>query len=240
MTLLTLEGIRARIEGVPVLREVDLSVDTAESVAIVGRNGAGKTSTFRTVMGLRNLDQGTITFSGEDITDSSTPDRKRLGIGFAPEDRRLISKLTARENIEMALWGSDDGAEIDFDERLEMMLDIFPMMNEFLDRGAGKLSGGQQQMVAVSRALVSKPDLVLLDEPFEGLAPSIRKDLRESISTTRDELGTSLFIAESQLSHVKGVVDRLYVIERGEIIAEIDDPAAVESNDELMRVISGG
>lgn len=238
--LLTLENIRARIEGVPVLREVDLSVDTAESVAIVGRNGAGKTSTFRTVMGLRDLDQGTVRFSGKDITGSSTPNRKRLGIGFAPEDRQLISKLTTRENIEMALWGSDDGSEIDFDERLEMVLDIFPMMNEFLDRAAGKLSGGQQQMVAVSRALVSEPDLVLLDEPFEGLAPSIKKDLRESIGIIRNELGASLFIAESQLSHVKGVVDRLYVIERGEIIAEIDDPATVESNDELMRVISGG
>ncbi len=89
--LLTLENVRARIEGVPVLREVDLSVGTAESVAIVGRNGAGKTSTFRTVMGLRDLDQGTVTFSGENITDSSTPNRKRLGIGFAPEDRQLIS-----------------------------------------------------------------------------------------------------------------------------------------------------
>ncbi|TSD08616.1 ABC transporter ATP-binding protein [Haloglomus irregulare] len=238
--LLTLENVRARIEGVPVLREVDLSVGTAESVAIVGRNGAGKTSTFRTVMGLRDLDQGTVTFSGENITDSSTPNRKRLGIGFAPEDRQLISKLTARENIEMSLWGSDDELEVDFDERLEMALEIFPMMSEFLDRAAGKLSGGQQQMVAVSRALVSKPDLVLLDEPFEGLAPSIKKDLRKSISIIRNELGASLFIAESQLSHVKGVVDRLYVIERGEIIAEIDDPATVESNDELMRMVSGG
>ncbi len=121
-----------------------------------------------------------------------------------------------------------------------MALEIFPMMSEFLDRAAGKLSGGQQQMVAVSRALVSKPDLVLLDEPFEGLAPSIKKDLRKSISIIRNELGASLFIAESQLSHVKGVVDRLYVIERGEIIAEIDDPATVESNDELMRMVSGG
>ena len=238
--LLTLENVRARIEGVPVLREVDLSVGTAESVAIVGRNGAGKTSTFRTAMGLRDLDQGTVTFSGENITDSSTPNRKRLGIGFAPEDRQLISKLTARENIEMSLWGSDDELEVDFDERLEMALEIFPMMSEFLDRAAGKLSGGQQQMVAVSRALVSKPDLVLLDEPFEGLAPSIKKDLRKSISIIRNELGASLFIAESQLSHVKGVVDRLYVIERGEIIAEIDDPATVESNDELMRMVSGG
>lgn len=238
--LLSLDNIEARIEGVPVLRDVDISVDTAESVAIVGRNGAGKTSTFRTVMGLRDLDHGTVTFQDEDITTYPTSKRKRLGIGFAPEGRQLISKLSARENIEMALWGSDDEADIDIDERLGMVLDIFPVMEEFFDRPAGKLSGGQQQMVAVSRALVSQPDLVLLDEPFEGLAPSIKKDLRESIGIVRNELGASLFIAESQLSHVQGVVDRLYVIERGEIIAETDDPAAVEEDEELMQIIGGG
>lgn len=238
--LLTLEDIEARIEGVPVLRDVDVGVEEAESVAIVGRNGAGKTSTFRTVMGLRDLDHGTVTFRGEDITTRETHERKRLGIGFAPEDRQLISKLTTRENIEMALWGVDDEAAIDPDERLSVVLDIFPAMEEFLDRAAGKLSGGQQQMVAVSRALVAQPDLVLLDEPFEGLAPSIKKDLRASVGVIREELGASVFIAESQLSHVQGVVDRLYVIERGEIIAETDNPASIVENEELMQIIGGG
>lgn len=238
--LLELDDIEASIEDVTVLRNVDTEVEKAESVAIVGRNGAGKTSTFRTVMGLRDIDHGTVTFRGEDITEYETHRRKRLGIGFAPEDRQLISKLSARENIEMALWGSDDEADIDTDERLSMVLDVFPMMEEFFDRAAGKLSGGQQQMVAVSRALVSQPDLVLLDEPFEGLAPSIRKDLRESIEVIRNELGASVFIAESQLNHVQGVVDRLYVIERGEIIAETDDPASVEDDEELMQIIGGG
>jgi branched-chain amino acid transport system ATP-binding protein len=238
--LLELDDVQAQIEGVPVLRDVDVDVDEAESVAIVGRNGAGKTSTFRTAMGLRDLERGTIRFRGEDITDYETHRRKRLGIGFAPEDRRLIAKLTARENIEMALWGSEDEDEIDVDEQLSMVLDIFPMMEDFFDRAAGKLSGGQQQMVAVSRALVSQPDLVLLDEPFEGLAPSIRKDLRESISVIREELGASVFIAESQLPHVQGIVDRLYVIERGEIIAQTDDPSAVEDDEELMQIIGGG
>lgn len=238
--LLELDDVGATIQGVPVLRAVDAVVDEAERVAVVGRNGAGKTSTFRTVMGLRELDHGTVRFRGEDVTDRETYERKRLGIGFAPEDRQLISKLTARENIEMALWGSDDESDIDHDERLSMVLDVFPAMEEFLGRPAGKLSGGQQQMVGVSRALVSQPELVLLDEPFEGLAPSIKKDLRESIDVIRNDLGASVFIAESQLSHVQDVVDRLYVIERGEIIAETDDPAAVEEDDELMQIIGGG
>ncbi|WP_336135187.1 ABC transporter ATP-binding protein [Natronomonas amylolytica] len=237
--LLELADIDASIEGVTVLRDVNAEIEQAESVAIVGRNGAGKTSTFRTIMGMRQLDRGTVTFHGEDITNYETHERKRLGIGFAPEDRRLISKLTAQENIEMALWG-DDNADIDVDQRLSMVLDVFPAMEEFLDRAAGKLSGGQQQMVAVARALVAQPDLVLLDEPFEGLAPSIKKDLRESIEVIRNELGASVFIAESQLSHVQGVVDRIYVIERGEIIAETDDPQGIEEDEELMQIIGGG
>lgn len=238
--LLELEDIEATIEDVTVLRNVNIKVDEAESVAIVGRNGAGKTSMFRSVMGLQQLNQGTVTFRDEDITDRETFERKRLGIGFAPEDRQLISKLTTRENIEMALWGSDDESAIDADERLLRVLNVFPVMEEFLDRPAGKLSGGQQQMVAVSRALVSQPNLVLLDEPFEGLAPSIKKDLRKGINIIREDLGASVFIAESQLSHVQGVVDRLYVIERGEIIVETDDPASVEQDEELMQIIGGG
>lgn len=238
--ILEMDDVNATIEDVTVLRGIDADVEEGESVAIVGRNGAGKTSTFRSVMGLRHVDRGTITFRDEDITNYETYERKRLGIGFAPEDRRLISKLTARENIEMALWGDDDDVEFDIDERFSMVLDVFPMMEEFLDRAAGKLSGGQQQMVAVARALVAQPDLVLLDEPFEGLAPSIKKDLRGSIDVIRNELGASVFIAESQLSHVQDVVDRIYVIERGEIIAETDDPDGIEEDEELMQIIGGG
>lgn len=238
--LLELNDIEATIEDVTVLRDVNVDVNEAESVAIAGRNGAGKTSTFRTVMGLRAIDHGTVTFRGEEITTLDTHERKRLGIGFAPEDRRLISKLTTRDNIAMALWGSDDESDIDIDERLSMVLDVFPAMEEFLDRAAGKLSGGQQQMVTISRALVAQPDLVLLDEPFEGLAPSIKKDLRDSLKVIRSELGASVFIAESQLNHVQDIVDRLYVIERGEIIAETDDPASVKEDEELMHILGGG
>jgi branched-chain amino acid transport system ATP-binding protein len=120
------------------------------------------------------------------------------------------------------------------------VLDVFPEMEEFLGRAAGKLSGGEQQMVAVSRALVARPNLVLLDEPFEGLAPRIKRDLRDSIGVIRSDLGASVFIAESQLNHIEGVVDRLYVIERGEVIAHTDDPSSVEDDEDLMQIIGGG
>ncbi len=237
--LLELEGLDASIEDITVLREIDLAVDETEVVGIIGRNGAGKTSTFKSVMGLQHVQRGSVSFRGEDITAYPTHERKRLGIGFAPEDRRLISKLTARENIEMALGGSDDDG-IDIDDRLSVVLDIFPAMERFLDQPAGKLSGGQQQMVTVSRALVAEPELVLLDEPFEGLAPSIKRDLTESISTIRNELGIAVFVAESQINQVKDFVDRLYVIERGEIIAETDNAGEITDDEELMQIIGGG
>lgn len=238
--LLDLDGVDAFIEGVPVLRDVSLAVAEGETVAIVGRNGAGKTSTFRSVMGLQDVRGGSVSFRGTDITEYETHERKRLGIGFAPEDRRLVRKLTARENIEMALWGTDDEVAPDVDERLSVVLDIFPDMAEFLDRPAGQLSGGQQQMVTVSRALAADPDLILLDEPFEGLAPSIKKDLRRSVGVIREDVGASVFIAESQINHVREVVDRLYVIERGEIIADADEPARISDDEELMQIIGGG
>lgn len=236
--MLEIDGVDASIEDVTVLRDVNIDISEGETVALVGRNGAGKTSTFRSVLGLQTVTEGTVSFRGEDLAAYDTFERKRLGIGFAPEDRQLISKLTARENIEMSLWGSEE--EFDIQERMQSVLDIFPVMEEFFDREAGKLSGGQQQMVAVSRALVANPDLVLLDEPFEGLAPSIRKDLRESISVIREELNTTVFIAESQLNHILGLADRLYVIERGEILAQTDEPASVEEDEELMQIIGGG
>lgn len=236
--LLELDAVNASIEGVTVLRGIDLEVDEAETVGIIGRNGAGKTSTFRSVMGLQNVERGSVSFRGEDITDAPTHERKQLGIGFAPEDRRLISKLTSRENIEMALWGANDDA-VDLEDRLSVVLDIFPAMEDFLDQPAGKLSGGQQQMVTVSRALVAEPELVLLDEPFEGLAPSIKQDLVESIPRIREEFDAAVFIAESQINQVKDSVDRLYVIERGEIIAETDDAGAITEDEELMQIIGG-
>ena len=163
MTLLTVENLNASIEGVPVLRNISVSVEEGETVALVGRNGAGKTTTLQTIMGLLAITNGTITFRNEAIAGLSTHERKRRGIGFAPEDRRLISNLTARENIQLSLWGTDDENAFDATERFEEVLNLFPEMESFLDRGARHLSGGEQQMVTVSRALIADPDLLLLD-----------------------------------------------------------------------------
>lgn len=234
--MLDLDGVDAAIEGVPVLRDVSLSVGEAETVAIIGRNGAGKTTTFRSIIGLLPVVAGTIRYRGEDLSRLGPHERKRRGIGFAPEDRRLIADLTTRENMQLSLWGG--GEDLDAQQRFEVVLDLFPAMEDFLDREARYLSGGEQQMATLGRALIADPDLLLLDEPFEGLAPSIQTDLEAGIERIRG-MGVSVFIAESQIANVTGVVDRLYAIERGEIIAETDRPESIYDDDSVINVISG-
>lgn len=236
--MLELRSVDGYIEGVRVLREVSIDLGRGETVAIVGRNGAGKTSTFRAVMGLLPRVEGSIRYQGEEITGLDTYERKRRGIGYAPEDRRLFSHLTARDNIQMSLWGVDDDHHIDVDEQFETILETFPKLKEFIDRDAGNLSGGEQQMTAIGRAMAADPELLLLDEPFEGLAPSIRKDLKAGIRRIQGR-GVTVCVAESEINHVVDTADRIYGIERGEVVAEDDDPEHVLENEEMLRIIEG-
>ncbi|CAI49807.1 ABC-type transport system ATP-binding protein (probable substrate branched-chain amino acids) [Natronomonas pharaonis DSM 2160] len=239
--LLELSDVSVTIDSAPVLSGVSLRVDPGETVALVGRNGAGKTTTFRTVMGQTDMTDGSIRMSGTEIADMKSRERSRMGIGFAPEDRRLFTSLTVEDNLRMATWGGDSIPESEFEERLDRILDIFPEMEEFLDRPAGQLSGGQQKMVTVGRALSSDPELVLVDEPFEGLAPSVREQFRNGLERIKD-LDVSIVVAESNVRHAGEVADRAYVIERGEIITDTDiteeDP--LEENEEVRRIFEGG
>lgn len=235
MTLLTVENLDAYISSVPVLRGVDLSMQEGEIMALVGPNGAGKTSTMRSIIGLIERMEGQITLHGEDISGLEAHERKRRGIGFCPQERGMFTRLTARENIMMSVWGSDADPD---EEDLGSVLEVFPAMEAFLDRPAGNLSGGEQQMVAISRALVSEPDLVLLDEPFEGLAPSIRTNVRDACERIRNELGISVLLAESHINRVPEATDHVAVIERGEIFA--DGAYDVLAEDEEIRQVFEG
>lgn len=234
-----LVDVTVEINNAVVLDAVSLEIRPGETVALVGRNGAGKTTTFRTIMGQTSLRAGTVHLGGEDITELPSRERARRGISLAPEDRRLFTTLTVADNLRMATWGTEDVSEAEFDERLDLLLGIFPEMEEFLDRPAGQLSGGQQKMVTVGRALASDPTLVLIDEPFEGLAPSVRQRFREGIGRI-EELDLSIVIAESNVRHAGEVADRAYVIERGEIVTEIDAAdTPLEENPEVRRIFEG-
>jgi branched-chain amino acid transport system ATP-binding protein len=236
--LLEIEDITVNIDKVTVLKEVSMTVQPGEAVALIGRNGAGKTTTFRTVMGQTSIQNGSIRVNGTDLTDQPSRERIRHGIGFAPEDRRLFTTLTVEDNLRMSSWGKGVTDEDGFQNRLDRVLEIYPEMEDFLDRPAGQLSGGQQKMVTVGRALTSDPDVVLLDEPFEGLAPSVRERFRDGVERIK-ELGISIVVAESNVRHAGEIADRGYVIERGEIVTGIDRNSPIVENAEIKRIFEG-
>lgn len=238
-TVLTVEDIHASIEGVPILRGVDLELESNETVALLGPNGAGKTTTFNSILGTVTVTQGTITLNGTDISSLPTHKRVRRGIGISPEDRRLFTELSVRDNIKLSMTGSKESIdEANVESTLEHIYSVFPDVEKFVDRKAKQLSGGQQQMVAVSRVLASGADTILLDEPFEGLAPTVRHNFREGVKRL-EELNKSLLIAESNVVHAEKVADRLYLIERGEIVGEIDSTDDLRDNEMVTRLFTG-
>jgi branched-chain amino acid transport system ATP-binding protein len=211
VTGLAIEALRVTLQSVEVLRGVSLALSRGEMVGLVGRNGAGKTTTLRAVMGLVAARGGTIRFAGEDL--AALPPRRRaaLGIGYMPEDRRLIPQLSVEENILLPSWVT---RSLDGKARLALVYGLMPEVAEMRRRKALLLSGGQQKLVALARALVVGTRLLLLDEPFEGVAPALSQRLAQVIGALRGgEL--AVLIAQSDLNHSARLLDREYVIERG-------------------------
>jgi len=236
--MLEVEAINTFRGRAQILRKVSLSVGEKESVCLVGRNGAGKTTTIDSIIGLLPLKSGRIAFQGKDITTLAPYKRARLGIGYAPEDSGLFPDLTVAENLQICRWlaeASGRGAQAaDTDARV---FALFPEVRELTRRPGLHLSGGQKKMVAISRAMMLSPAILLLDEPFEGLAPVVVTRLIEAVKKIK-ELNISVLIAESNLGHARRVADRLYVIDRGEIIYS-GDPVSVTENQDVMNTIRG-
>lgn len=212
--MLNIEGIDVNIGATPILRSVSIEVPSGTMCGLIGRNGAGKTTLMRAVMGALPLNAGTMEFDGEDLVAAQAHKRAHLGIGFMPEDRRLVPQLTAEENILLPVWstGAADSAK-----RLEWIYGLMPEVAEFRARGATELSGGQQKFVAFARALMAGTKLLMLDEPSEGIAPVFAQRMVEIMSSLK-EAGESVLVSESNDKHIKNLLDRSFVIERGSII----------------------
>jgi branched-chain amino acid transport system ATP-binding protein len=224
--MLAIKDLSVDIEGSEILRGVTIDVGAGELVCLVGRNGAGKSTTFRTIMGQYAARSGSIHFAGRDIGALRPFEVARLGIGFAPEESEVFGDLTVAENIHLPIWTRK--TERAAPEREALAYRIFPNLERYRARGGQQLSGGERKMVSIARALALDPKLLLLDEPTEGLSPTIVPSIVEGIASIR-QLGHAVLIAESNLNHVPDFADRLYVIERGEIIFS-GTPSEARSN----------
>jgi branched-chain amino acid transport system ATP-binding protein len=233
--MLVLDGVDVHIQASHILRGISLSVAAGELVCLVGRNGAGKTTTLRTIMGYLRPSAGTVTLKGGPIAGLRTHEIAQLGVGFSPEEGGIFGELSVAENIEIGTWTRPTARPPG--ERIALAYDVFPRLRGYAARGGMQLSGGERKMLSIARALTLDPDLLLLDEPFEGLSPAIIPQIGESIGAIR-ELGRSLLLAESNIHHVPPFTDRLYVIERGEIVFA-GPPAEAAADPTVMRVIGG-
>lgn len=209
--MLEIRDLDVSIHAVEILRGVELDLPDGAMAGLIGRNGAGKTTLMRTIMGLLRYRRGSIRFQGKDLKTIPTYAISRLGFGFMPEDRRLVPELTVEENILVPAWavGSPE-----MEKRLELVYWMIPEVKASADRKAMQLSGGQQKLVALGRALMSGTKLLLLDEPFEGVAPALSMRLVEVVSALKKE-GISIILSESDLKHSSGMLDRIFRIDRG-------------------------
>ncbi|MBR1218462.1 ABC transporter ATP-binding protein [Bradyrhizobium sp. U87765 SZCCT0131] len=226
----TAQGAKLQVSGLNsfygpahILFDVGLEVSGGEVVALLGRNGAGKSTTFRSIVGLVNQRRGQIVFEGRDVSDKPTHAIVRGGLGYVPEERRIFTDLTVEENLEVGRQPARPNAPRWTQEKL---FSLFPNLGEMRGRPGGRMSGGEQQMLTIARTLMGNPSLILLDEPSEGLSPKIVEQMASAILTMKQE-GVSILVSEQNLHFARLISDRAYIIERGRIcfsgtMAELD------------------
>jgi branched-chain amino acid transport system ATP-binding protein len=233
--MLSVRDIEVYIQASHILRRVSVSVSEREVVCLVGRNGAGKSTLLRTIMGYLRPRAGRIEFKGAPIHGRPTHEIARRGLGFAPEDSGIFADLTVAENVEISTWTRPGGRPAA--ERIERAYQVFPALRRYMARKGPQMSGGERKMLSIARALALDPDLLLLDEPFEGLSPAIIPTVSDGIAQITT-LGHSILMAESNIHHVPEFATRLYVIERGEIVFG-GPPDDVLADSAVLRVIGG-
>jgi branched-chain amino acid transport system ATP-binding protein len=226
MSILSLADIDVSYGRTPILRELSLDVDDGAIVSLIGRNGVGKSTLMKTVIGLLSPTKGTITFEGEDVTTMDADDRARLGMGYVPQGRDVFPKLTVEENLRVGEQVNDDTTDYLYHDVYE----FFPRLEERRGQKAGTMSGGEQQMLAIGRALIGNPDLLLLDEPSEGVQPNIVTQIGETLVDIRDQLGTTIFFVEQNLEFTVNTSERAYVMEKGTVVDELASEDLVDSD----------
>ena len=210
-------GLRAGYGATPILQGVDMQIATGEIVALIGRNGVGKTTTVRALIGLIRATDGTILLHGKDVTGAAADARARLGVGYIPQGRDVFPRMTVSENLTVGeLIGGPKGRKL-----REFVFELFPRLSERRNQVAGTMSGGEQQQLAIGRALIGSPSFMLLDEPSEGVQPSIVQMICEALKKIRDEIGTTILFVEQNLDTILTIAERCYVMEKGRIVSEI-------------------
>jgi branched-chain amino acid transport system ATP-binding protein len=234
-SLLQLERLHTYYGHIHALRGVDLTVNQGEIVTLVGSNGAGKSTTLRTISGLAKARFGTVTLNGQNITNKKPHEVAALGIGHVPEGRRIFPLLTVRENLEIGAWNKSDRKHIA--ARMDEMFVMFPRLKERTFQKGGTLSGGEQQMLAMARALMSDPNILLLDEPSMGLAPVLVEGIFEIIQRI-NQRGTTVLLVEQNALMALEVAHRGYVLQSGEVVLN-DNAQTLMNNDMIRRVYLG-
>ena len=235
-TLLEAKGLNAWYGAAHILFDVDLQVNRGEVVALMGRNGAGKSTTLKALMGMLAKRKGNVSFLGKDISRSEPHEVSRMGLGYVPEDRRVFGDLTVMENLEVGRqgarqWSDGSAAPLWTHERL---FKLFPNLGEMPERPGGRMSGGEQQMLTVARTLMGNPFLVLLDEPSEGVAPLIVEQMAQMILELKAQ-GVSILLSEQNMHFAELVSDRAYVLEKGQIRYHQASMAELAANEEVRR-----
>ena len=233
MSLLDVSDLEAGYETGQVLFGVDLTVESGELVSLLGRNGAGKTTTLRAIAGgdVPDVLGGEIRFDGESLRGLSPYQIARLGVSFVPEDRRCFPRLSVEENIRLAINHAADPLD------LGSVLEFFPELAEMREKHARNMSGGEQQMLAIARALAANPRLMLLDEPFEGLAPYIVRRLEDIIAEINEESGIAVLLVEQNVAAAVAVADRHYVIDEGRIVESVSTERLREDEELRQRYL---
>jgi urea transport system ATP-binding protein len=215
--VLSVAGLWANYGATPILQGVDMSIGKGEIVGLIGRNGVGKTTTMRCLIGLLRATSGSIRVLGQDMTGRPSDAFARLGIGYIPQGREVFPRMTVAENLAVGeLIGGSGG-----NKRQDLVYQYFPRLKERRQQLAGTMSGGEQQQLAIGRALVGNPAVMLLDEPSEGIQPSIVQMICEVLVSIRNELGTTILFVEQNLDTILAISERCYVMEKGRIVAEV-------------------